>query len=183
MRHSFHRAPGRRWRRALELVGSGRYYKPRRDDEATGRAARYLRAGARCRGGASRARVMRDYGDAHAARRLHESGGQARLLVEARILARQPTGEVSRLTSVPPEVVDTHEGLFFNCRDRLDARDWVTVHALGRRVFSGQAAPDPGVVLKSFAYFGGPYAADNLRREDAVNRHVEHDYDALGTDP
>ena len=46
-RHSFFRPPDWRWRRAQWLVARGRYVTPRRDDEETGRAVRYLRALAR----------------------------------------------------------------------------------------------------------------------------------------
>ena len=59
-------------------------------------------------------------------------------------------------TGLPPSVVDTYEALFFHCRDRLDARDWILTHAVGRRLLPGTATPDPAPVLKAFAYYGGP---------------------------
>jgi hypothetical protein len=59
--HSPVRPPDWRWRRAQSLVATSRYYCRRRDDPETGRAARYLRAVARCEGGITSAQVERDF--------------------------------------------------------------------------------------------------------------------------
>jgi hypothetical protein len=153
LRHSPLRPPDWRWRRAESLVAQGRYFSQGRDDAQTGRAARYLRALARRSRPAGEA--IRHYPDVHAARRLHEGGGPIPLMVQARLLARQSIAEVARFTGTPAEVVSTYEGLFFNVVGCLDAQDWVLVHAIGRGASAGTADPDTGVVLKSFAYFGG----------------------------
>ena len=94
-----------------------------------------------------------------AAHRLHEDDSQTKLLVEARILARQTSGEIAQLTGVPADVVDAYEALFFHCRPFLSARDWVMVQAIGKWVY-GQAEPKAAVILRSFAYHGGPLVLD-----------------------
>jgi hypothetical protein len=143
-----------RWRRALWLVACERYFSRRRDDEETGRAARYLRALARRSRPASEA--ARRYPEIHAARRLHEGGSAVPLMIQAWLLARQPIDEVARRTGVPVAVVNAYQGLFFDVVDCLDARDWVLGHAIWMGAWGGKAFPDHGALLKCFAYFGGP---------------------------
>jgi hypothetical protein len=157
-RHSFLRPADWRWRRAQRLVAQGRYFSRRRDHAQTGRAARYLRALARRSRPASEA--ARHYPEIHAARRLHEGGSAVPLMIQARLLARQPIDEVARRTGVPVAVVNAYQGLFFDVVDCLDARDWVLVRAIGMGAWGGKAFPDRGALLKCFAYFGGPLVLD-----------------------
>jgi hypothetical protein len=176
-RHNPLREPSWRWRRALSLVARGRYFSRHRDDPETGRAVHYLRALARCPQGIPSARVVKRYPEIYEAHRLHEDGGTTRMLVEARLLARQPPDEIARLTGVAGAVIDAYEALHFNIADRLDARDWVLTQAVGRRRSAEGAAPDRGVVLKSFAYFGGPLALE------AVLPYLAGGKDCLGVNP
>jgi hypothetical protein len=153
MKHSFFRPADWRWRRACRLAERGRSFARRRDDDETGRAVRYLRALGR-----GHTVAVRRFPDVHGARRLHDGGGPTRLLVEARLLARQASADVARLTGVSPEVVDAYEALFFHCRDRLDARDWVLVQAIHRE---GGGPEEPrAALIRSFAYHGGPLVLD-----------------------
>jgi hypothetical protein len=158
------RAPDWRWQRARSLIGAGRNFSRRRDDESTGRAVHYLRTVNRGRRSPGR---LCDFADVHAARQLHESGGALRLLVEARVLARQAPALIALLAGVPAHVVETYEDLFFSCRDRLDARDWILAHAIGRGGCPLAPEPDPGAVLKAFAYFGGPAVLEAVLRSGA----------------
>src|SRR5262245_44912699 len=175
-KHSPFRPPDWRWRRAEHLVAAGRYYCRRRDDEATGRAVHYLRALTRGRG-VLPAKVAKLYADIHAAHRLFERGGQARVVVEARILARQTPGEVAWLTALPVEVVRAYEALFFDCRPFLGARDWVFLHAIRGHEYADASVPDPGAVLKAFAFAGGPLVLE------AVMPHLLLGQDSLGPPP
>jgi hypothetical protein len=81
------------------------------------------------------------------------------LLVEARLLARQTSEDIARLTGVAVDIVDAYERFFFACRDRLGARDWILCQAIYK---NGDGLPEPktAVVFKSFAYFGGPRIVD-----------------------
>src|SRR4051794_32427196 len=108
-----------RWRRACWLVARGRYVSPRRGDEPTGRAVRYLRAVARSRTGRVGG-LLKRYEDVHAARRLHEGGGAARAVVQAGLLARQTAAGIALRTGVPAAVIDAYECFFFNVRDCID---------------------------------------------------------------
>jgi hypothetical protein len=155
-RCSCHRPPDWRWCRAGWLVERGKYFSQRRDDADTGQAVRYFRALARSRRSDPGTHLLQRFPDVHAARVLHERAGASRLVVQARLLARQTPDETAPLTGIPARVIDVYEKLFFHCRDRLEARDWVLVHGIGRKRSAEGKDPDPSIVLKSFAYFGGP---------------------------
>jgi hypothetical protein len=159
-RHHPLRSADWRWRRACWLVERGRYYSRRRDDAPTGRATHYLRALARSRLGRPGAAVLRNFADLHAARQLHESDAPTKVVIQARLLARQTSLAIALLTGVPVPVLDAYESLFFNVQGHLGARDWILAHAIGPRVRPGTMLPDAGAVLKSFAYHGGPLVLD-----------------------
>ena len=153
-RYDFFSPPEWRWLRARDLVEQGLHYAPHRDDVETGRAARYLRALASPgrRAGMTLA-SMRDIGEALL---LHESGGSQRLLVEARQLAGQGSQEIAALTNTPVAVVLAYESLFFDCRGRFEARDWVAAQAVGMAASRRDACDLRAITFKSFAFNGGP---------------------------
>jgi hypothetical protein len=157
----FFRRPDWRWQRACWLVENGRYFSCRRDDADTGRAVHYLQALARCRRGVPTAAVLRRFGDIHAARQLHQGGGPTRLLIQARILARQTSQEIYKFTGVAPEVIDTFEALFFHCREHLDAQDWVHHQCIGS--MDSGSEPAHSVLFRAFAYNGGPLILEAVR--------------------
>jgi hypothetical protein len=101
--------------------------------------------------------------DLAAAHQLYERSGPTGLLVEARLLMGQDSAEIELQTRVPTSVVDLYEAVFFNCRDRLHARDWIVCNALGTPPSGASIDPDKGAVLKRFAFFGGPHIFDAVR--------------------
>ncbi len=148
------RPPHWRWQRARWLVEHQRYFCRRRDDADTGRAVRYLRAWTPCRGATANNAAQTDDAELRQARALFEEGGPVKLQVEARVIAKQDTSEITRHTSVPPAVVHAHESVFFDCRDKLDARDWVATHVINAGVYN-TVPPRAAVALKVFAYDSG----------------------------
>jgi len=137
-----------RWQRAQWLLAHRRNYSPRRDDEQTGRALCFLRALARCS-------CLKGFSDIQGALQLYKNNEPIKLLVEARILARQTSPEIARLTGVPVGVVDSYEAIFFHVQDRLNARDWILVQAIEKGA-NDQTEPRAGAILKRFAFYGGP---------------------------
>jgi hypothetical protein len=101
--------------------------------------------------------------DLAAAHQLYERSGRTGLLLEARLLMGQDSVEIERHTAVPTAIVDVYEAVFFNCRDRLHARDWVVCNALGTPPSAGSIGQDKGAVLKRFAFFGGPLVLDAVQ--------------------
>jgi hypothetical protein len=101
--------------------------------------------------------------DLVAAHQLYERSGPTGLLLEARLLMGQDSAEIERRMGVPASVVDLYEAVFFQCRDRLHARDWVVCNALGTPPSGTWLGPDNCAVLKRFAFFGGPHVFDAVR--------------------
>jgi hypothetical protein len=154
-KHSPVRRPEWRWRRARVLVERHQYFSPRRDDDATGRAVGYMqRLGRSTRTHSAK----KHFPDIEVAHGLYREGGAMRVLLEARILARQSPSEIARVTELPSEVIVTYEALFFNVLDRLDAYGWIQARAIGNPA-PGQA-PSSEMALKAFAYNGGPLVLD-----------------------
>ncbi len=109
-----------------------------------------------------------------------DEGDQA-FSLEARILSGQTDDEIVEHYSFGPRTVDYYEHLFFNVRDRITKRDWITtqilIPALKRDKGTAQAAaaagawaPQDHAVVKSqmdgslkfFAYFGGPWVLERM---------------------
>jgi hypothetical protein len=71
-------------------------------------------------------------------------------------------------------VIDAFEALFFSCRDRLEARDWIVTRAIGL-----PSVPDPNTLIKLFAFFGGVLVLeailDHLQRDeqDALRGEID----------
>jgi hypothetical protein len=109
---------------------------------------------------AQAAKIDSELGAAH---RLYEHSAPTGLLVEARLLMGEDSAQIARLTGIPAPVVDAYEAVFFNCRDRLHAADWVVCCALGTPPSAASIGPDKGAALKRFAFFGGPLVLDAVQ--------------------
>ena len=146
--------------RAKWLLSHGKRCCRRRDDPDTIRAVSYLRARARCPHQLT-SKVTGTFADILAAHQLYEAGSAVRWEVEARLLARQTPEEIAARTSLTPGAIRTFEALFFNVSDRIEARDWVTVEAVGwwRDAVNGR---DHATLLRGYAYHGGVYALEGV---------------------
>ena len=140
-----------RWRRAIDLVHAGRRFCPRQDDALTGRAVDYL-LDYRQSFDDPFGREIEPDPVVVAAFRLYSGDDPRGPAVEARILARVPFPEIAWQTGVDLATLELFEALFFQCLDRLDARDWVRHHCLR----SPHVRPRT-IVLRRFAYYGGPF--------------------------
>ena len=107
-----------------------------------------------------------------------KEGDQA-FTLEARILSGQTDEEIAKNYPFGPRAIDYYEKLFFNVRDRLDRRDWVTTQILipALKRDTGQAAAAAGQwvqqdhavmkaqmdgSLKFFAYLAGPWVLEQM---------------------
>lgn len=139
-----------RWERATDLLDNGRYWSRCRDDDWTLRAMAYIRTMRRVPPGRPE-NLARVDPEVYAAHQLYDQRGPRRLEIEARLLAGQTVPEVAARVALPEPTVAAFEALFFHVRDRLEAADWITVHALGR----GNRDSIAAIVLRSCAYYGG----------------------------
>ena len=88
-------------------------------------------------------------------------------LLESRILAREPDEFIAQEFDTLPETIEWYEAIFYNVRDRLHARTYITKMIIGH--FAESLATDAeGVITdiqrmlayKLFGYFGGPLVLD-----------------------
>lgn len=108
-----------------------------------------------------------------------EEDREGALFIQARLLARQDYATIAKAMGITPETVEWYEAIFFNVRNKLEHRDWVTKHIILPGMLrspssidaSGDTVPfrDSSVAkpfldgsLKLFAYFGGPHLVDIL---------------------
>lgn len=177
------RKPDWRFERVLKLCDS--YPTPKRcsaRDDPRVRAARNFVLRWRARGDEEREQLFWEAPGLFYAYLIHERSTEepeTALFVQARLLARQTNQEIADIVSTVPEAIDWYEQLFFNVRDRIDKRDWVTKQILLPALMRRHLGPaedlppgvrDPGVVarpfldgsLKLFAYFGGAMLVDTL---------------------
>jgi hypothetical protein len=146
-----------RWERAQWLLSHHRNFSRRRDDEPTRHALAFLRDLAR-RSPTRSALLEKRFPIIYGAHQLHADEAK-KLIIEARLLARQSSAEIARLADIPAEVVEAYEAIFFNCLDRINAKDWIVIHAIRRRTF-GRVETAAAALLKLFAYNGGPLVLD-----------------------
>jgi hypothetical protein len=159
-RHSVFWSPNWRWQRAQAILDQDLVCSERTDDAPTLRAVEYLRAGEQPLSGSQPPGVVPADTDLHAARRLYETGGPARFIVQARLLACQSPCEVARLTSLEPAVIETFESIFFEVREHLNARDWVASHVLRPGLEANVPIDALGGALMAIGYWLGPAILD-----------------------
>ena len=148
------RSPDWRWNRAHALVRFSRYITPRRDDQETGRAARFLRKLAKSPQDPES--VKSEFPDLFAAHAIYTGSSLFRVELEARILARQSSEEISGHFSAPSACVEAYLATFFDVRDRLGSGTYIRQHVL--RPDGGTSAEN---LLMSLAYHGGPFLLDS----------------------
>ena len=149
-----------RWRRAQHLVDTGGNYCRHRDDRVTGRAVEYLRALARCTTDRRTAKLRQRMADIAQAHRLHVDGGVASCIVQAWILARRSTVETAGRAFLDVDEIATYEALFFDVRDRLNAKYFIHLQALGGSAAGKTCQQRNATALKLIAYYGGPSVLD-----------------------
>jgi hypothetical protein len=152
-----------RWRRAVYLVENNRPASPRRDDAWARAAARFYRALRQCRDEAAwqgLARRLPALSQAHAL-----YAGPPSLVkweLEARLLTPESFGQVAAKCGTTPEVVEAFEAVFFCTRDRLHVEGYIVFEVIGPKAHSGLTEADIDVILKMYAYSGGPIVLDRL---------------------
>src|SRR4029077_1718637 len=71
-----------------------------------------------------------------------------------------PLEAIARRSCLHPDIVEAYHALYFACRDRPEARDWVTAMAVGCGPWNEFGGPQPVGLWKYAAYSGGPVLLD-----------------------
>lgn len=182
-KYNFFRVPQWRWDRVLNLVGR----EPRpgrcthRDDERVRAGRNFLLNHKGKTGELDRdAMLFSNPGLFYAYdfyERQHDDP-EAAMFLESRLLADQPYPHIAHAMGITVSAVDWYESMFFNVKDKLPHRDWITkqvlLPAMTKNPSPVQGGTQSLVVrsdstvarafldgsLKLFAYFGGTHVVD-----------------------
>jgi hypothetical protein len=157
------------WRevRVLELLD--RRSRPSRnckyDDTYVRKYRSYLLRYSIASSDCERLEVCRELPHIHSAHVIrHCSDSETRDVLEARVLARQTAAEIAVKLAIEPDTVTAYEKIYFDVRERLDAKTYVAKVVLGfpdylRGMISESSR---GQFLRRIAYYGGPIALEAL---------------------
>jgi hypothetical protein len=155
------RPPDWRWRLAVRLA-QGRHPTPRRWCDPWVRLARRFARTLLCRpevdGRRGLPRGLEALEEAH---RLYlKADSFCRWVVEARLLAGEGFDQVAEKCGLRASAVEAYHALFFDVRGSLRSIDYISTVVIGPKRHVGLTAVDADVILKLFAYGGGPLVLD-----------------------
>jgi hypothetical protein len=156
-----------RWQRVVDLAERDETATSRWDDDWVRRGLVYLTR-LRCRRDDSERRGLAELmPDLDAAYAVHKHADKlTRGALEARLLARQTVEETAAAGDLTPEAVKAYAALFFQILGRLDADMFITINAVGPKMWDGSLTEDdPDLLLKLFAYLKGPIFLDVVPRD------------------
>jgi hypothetical protein len=158
---NFFRPPDWRWRRATDLVDGGGPLSPGHDDGPVQEAMRFLRAWRRCRAEEELQRLAWEMPDLYGAHQLYLAPRSFQTWeVQARLLTEESFAQVAEKCGSDPRVIETYHNTFFHVRDRPHVEGYITFEVIGPKAHRGLTEADIDVLLKMYAYSGGPPALD-----------------------
>jgi hypothetical protein len=151
-----------RWRWAADLLDQGEPFSVA-DDHAVREAAAFLQAWHGCEDDADRQRLALNIPALYGAHQLYLAAGAfAKCEVEARLLTEESYALIAEKCGLTAEVVTAFHNTFFDVRDRLHAEGYVLHQVIGPKAHAGLTEADVDVILKMYAYAGGPLVVDAL---------------------
>lgn len=161
-----YRQPQWRYERAVEIHETGaQRYSYLRDDKCTRKLVKFIQAWDRANRYAAEADVraakrqlMTRYEGLYYAYEIFMRPDEdtVKYRAEARILSGQSDEEISEACGVIPETVFWYEKAFYNVRDRLRFRDYISGQVIGQTVGIGLQNLTQALTAKFFGYFAGP---------------------------
>jgi hypothetical protein len=151
----FHMSADWRWQRVLELDEGGASPSRSRDDQWVRRARKYQQRKATLHVH-TEARLEAAYPDIHLAWQIHDNLVTNFLwIIEAGVLAGVSQEELAKYLALTPEVIEAYEKLFFDVRDKLDARGYILGSVVGPLLSRGITSADPDGFWKVLSFNGG----------------------------
>lgn len=81
-------------------------------------------------------------------------------VIQSMLLAGQNDMEISKVVGTIPQSIQYYEALFFNVRDRLEAKHWIVGTVLTPSYLRHSDSNEDYMMFKLFGYFGGPILLD-----------------------
>jgi hypothetical protein len=149
------RTPSYSLDRALALIETGQEPVLTTDDYETGRIYEYLVRSKRCT--TYRQQKMLDVRMHTVATgyKVHKENGPLRWVLEAYLLTDLDFNEIGTRVGLVEDIVYWYERIFFRVRDRMAARDWIALKAIGKTVPPGATDHDLDIILKWLVFLGG----------------------------
>jgi hypothetical protein len=172
------RPPAWRWLRAVDLANNRCPPSPEEEDDWVRQALRFCRRWRRCPGAAAQEELAQDMPALYQAHALFTGPPSLKgWEIEARLLTDEGVGQIGLKTGTSPKVIDAYHAVFFHVRDRLQAGGYIRHLAIGPKLLFGLSEDDVDVILKLYAYGGGPCVLDLLvdyyRRPPVLPEHLE----------
>jgi hypothetical protein len=116
------------------------------------------------------AKLYEEYPDAAFAHRIHYSPcPEAQHILQARILTSETFEQIAERMSVDAAAIKLYADLFFDVRDRMNAKVWIMRAVFGNSATRSKfnkdgslTATQRGAVYRWFGYAGGPLALDAI---------------------
>jgi hypothetical protein len=154
-----------RWRRAEGILQGLLPTPGRRADRWVRRALRFQHSHAEMGDSSCPKRARKDPAVLGALQLNSSIEPGPRLQLEARVLARQTTGEIAARLGFSIEIVEAYQNLFFDVRDRLGESSYIMAVVIKHSLHDGFAAGDMDAILKVYAYGYGPIVLDAVIEE------------------
>lgn len=158
------RPPDWRWQRACALADGDRI-SPGRDDEYVKFAAKFRRLMGRCTSDRAKLAALDAHPtmyEAYAVYSQSDARDDTRWCLEARVLSRESSQNISRKTMLQRAVLDLYCKIFFDVEDRLSAPSVITHVVIKKAAQMGLAERDHDGLWKLFGYWLGPVVLDAL---------------------
>jgi len=105
---------------------------------------------------------------------IYDGGGLRRAELEARILANQPVAKIAGSMQLAEAVIEVYEEIFFQVRAYLDDRQWISKTVFTIDLTVATLAEQLENDWRSFAYYNGIEALEELvggAARDALQQH------------
>jgi hypothetical protein len=152
------------WRWQLALLWLRRGGKlPRKPDKATRTTIRFLRRFHACEDELDYLKLEYCMPVTCAAYDIFDSGSDSlRTELQARLLSGDTIPVIAEKMSLPANVVRAYHAIFFHVQDRLNWKSWISRMAIGHRIPPGLQPSSCQMILRSYAYWGGPLVLDEV---------------------
>ena len=167
--------PDWRFERVLQLIENLPYVErcSTRDDKYVVKYKKFLLKYKSCKNEYQKQKIFESYPVIYLAHQIYENSEkepEVYLIIQARLLAGQNFEAIANNLHTKPAVIEWYSKIFFDVRDRLDNKDWITKHVLKPSIdkyFSNVDSKKKNYglafldgTLKILCYFGGPAVAD-----------------------
>lgn len=147
--------PSWRWDRAVRHTTDGTTPSRVCNDNLVRKGWQYLRRLNNCQSADDVAWLKNDYPALHKAYCLFENTRSLKWVLEATLLTRITYEDINAYTGIDVDAVDAYESYFFNVRDKLDFRGYISSRILLPVATNGTGPRDYDFMLKAVGYFGG----------------------------